>query len=50
MEQELYEQIINNMTMKQLSDLDSTEPLDAEETRKLLSTYITAVTRRDLIM
>lgn len=54
MKQGLYEQIINNITMKQLSELDpelyevGKEKLDAEEARKLLSTYLAAVTRRAL--
>ncbi|WP_027417991.1 DEAD/DEAH box helicase [Aneurinibacillus terranovensis] len=54
MKQGLYEQIINNITKKQLTALDSTvydigkEPLDAEEARKLLSNYLAMVTRRAL--
>jgi superfamily II DNA or RNA helicase len=56
MKQGLYEQIINNITMKQLTALDTSlfcigkEPLDAEEARKLLSNYISMVTRRALKM
>ncbi|SDF33519.1 Helicase conserved C-terminal domain-containing protein [Fontibacillus panacisegetis] len=54
MEQGLYEQIINNITSQQLDELDpemydvGKEKLDAEEARKLLSTYLAAVTRRAL--
>lgn len=54
MKQGLYEQLINNITTKQLAELDpaeysiGTEPLDAEEARKLLSSYLAAVTRRAL--
>lgn len=54
MKQGLYEQIINNITSKQLGELDpelyevGKEKLDAEEARKLLSTYLAAVTRRAL--
>ncbi|MFD0716229.1 DUF3427 domain-containing protein [Paenibacillus sp. GCM10027626] len=52
----LYEQIINNLTRKQLSDLNpslyeiGTESLDPEEGRKQLSNYLAAVTRRALKM
>ncbi|MCG7408975.1 DUF3427 domain-containing protein [Paenibacillus sp. ACRRX] len=52
----LYEQIINNLTRKQISDLDpslyeiGTESLDPEEARKQLSNYLAAVTRRALKM
>ena len=52
----LYEQIINNITRKQLADLDpalyevGTESLDPEEARKQLSNYLAAVTRRALKM
>ncbi|MBP1933235.1 hypothetical protein J2Z37_003248 [Ammoniphilus resinae] len=50
MKQGLYEQIINRDTMNQLSTLDPSyeigkEPMDAEEARKLLSNYISTVTR-----
>lgn len=54
MKQGLYEQIINNVTWKQLAALDSAvydigkEPLDTEEARKLLSNYLAMVTRRAL--
>lgn len=54
MKQGLYEQIINRITVKQLAALDAShydigkEPLDAEEARKLLSQYISGVTRRAL--
>ncbi|CAM4410918.1 DUF3427 domain-containing protein [Paenibacillus alkaliterrae] len=54
MKQGLYEQIINNVTMKQLAVLDPTlydigkESLDPEEARKLLSNYLAMVTRRAL--
>lgn len=50
----LYEQLINQITRKQLASLDSslfafgTEPLDPEEARKQLSTYLATVTRRAL--
>ncbi|MUT65719.1 DUF3427 domain-containing protein [Paenibacillus sp. NEAU-GSW1] len=50
----LYEQIINNLTKKQLAELDpelyeiGKEVLDAEEARKLLSNYLAMVTRRAL--
>ncbi|MGI2295686.1 DUF3427 domain-containing protein [Paenibacillus sp. GXUN7292] len=54
MKQGLYEQIINNVTRKQLAELDPAlydigkEFLDAEEARKLLSNYLAMVTRRAL--
>lgn len=54
MKQGLYEQIINNGTLKQLMSLDLSaydigkEPLDPEEARKLLSNYIAAVIRKAL--
>lgn len=54
MKQGLYEQIMNNGTLKQLASLDPSaydigkEPLDAEEARKLLSNYIAMVIRRAL--
>ncbi|WP_054026568.1 DUF3427 domain-containing protein [Bacillus sp. FJAT-28004] len=54
MKQGLYEQIINNVTTRQLSALDPAlyefgkEPLDPEEARKLLSNYLAVVTRRAL--
>ncbi|GGE00162.1 DUF3427 domain-containing protein [Paenibacillus nasutitermitis] len=54
MKQGLYEQLINKLTRDQLAALDpslfqiGTERLDSEEARKLLSTYISAVTRRAL--
>lgn len=54
MKQGLYEQIINNVTMRQLAALDPTlydigrESLDAEEARKLLSNYLALVTRKAL--
>lgn len=50
----LYEQLINQITRKQLDSLDTrlfafgTEPLDPEEARKQLSTYLATVTRRAL--
>ncbi|OXM13939.1 DUF3427 domain-containing protein [Paenibacillus herberti] len=52
----LYEQLINQLTRKQLSELDPSlyeigiEALDAEEARKQLSNYLAAVTRRALKM
>lgn len=54
MKQGIYEQLINTITREELSALDpdaysiGTERLDAEEARKLLSTYLAAVTRRAL--
>jgi superfamily II DNA or RNA helicase len=54
MKQGLYEQLINKLTKDQLSILDPSlfqigkELMDPEEARKLLSTYISAVTRRAL--
>jgi superfamily II DNA or RNA helicase len=54
MKQGLYEQLINNSTLKHLSTLDPSlyqigkEPLDAEEARKLLSNYISMATRKAL--
>ncbi len=54
MKQGLYEQLINNATLKHLSTLDPAlyqvgkEPLDAEEARKLLSNYLSTVTRNAL--
>jgi len=50
MKQGLYEQIINRETMNQLTTLDPSyeigkETIDAEEARKLLSNYISTVTR-----
>lgn len=54
MKQGLYEQIINNGTLRQLGALDPSaydigkEPLDPEEARKLLSNYIATVIRRAL--
>lgn len=54
MKQGLYEQLINQLTVKQLAGLDSSafeigkERLDVEEARKLLSNYIALVTRRAL--
>ncbi|MBB3114554.1 superfamily II DNA or RNA helicase [Paenibacillus phyllosphaerae] len=54
MKQGLYEQIINNLTKKQLALLESEsfaigkEALDVEEARKLLSNYLAFVTRRAL--
>ncbi|HEY2493715.1 MAG TPA: hypothetical protein VGI33_12515 [Paenibacillus sp.] len=54
MRQGLYEQIINNITAKQVSALDperyeiGREPLDAEEARKMLSNYLAMVTRKAL--
>jgi len=56
MKQGLYEQIINNMTAKQIAELDLTqyiigrEPLDAEEARKTLANYISSVTRKALTL
>lgn len=50
----LYEQIINHVTKRQLSALDSAvydigkESLDPEEARKVLSSYLASVTRRAL--
>ncbi|WP_379135244.1 DUF3427 domain-containing protein [Paenibacillus sp. sgz500958] len=54
MKQGIYEQIINNITRQQLESLDpgvydiGKEPLDAEEARKLLTSYLATVTRRAL--
>jgi len=54
MRQGLYEQLINTLTKTKLAALDPAqyqigiEPIDPEEARKLLSTYIAAVTRRAL--
>lgn len=54
MRQGLYEQLINNLTHKQLMDLDQSlydigrESLDPDEARKLLSNYLATVTRRAL--
>ncbi|NEU62819.1 DEAD/DEAH box helicase [Paenibacillus sp. ALJ109b] len=54
MKQGIYEQLINIITRQEISALDpdvyniGTEKLDAEEARKLLSTYLAAVTRRAL--
>src|SRR5665647_1512887 len=54
MKQGLYEQIINNLTKKQIAKLDSSkydigkEALDPEEARKLLSNYLAMVTRKAL--
>lgn len=54
MKQGLYEQIINNLTRRQLLTLDGSlyeigiEPLDAEEARKVLSNYLGTVIRRAL--
>lgn len=54
MKQGLYEQIINNVTAKQLRELDlfqfdiGTERLDTEEARKHLASYISSVTRKAL--
>jgi len=56
MKQGLYEQIINNMTAKQLAALDLSqfnigrEPLDVEEAKKVLAHYISSVTRTALMM
>ena len=48
----IYEQIINEKLKKQLATLTDhdiqTEPLDVEEARKMLATYISQVTRRAL--
>ena len=50
----IYEEIINSKVKSQLADLSideytiDIEKLDAEETRKLLSTYISTVTRKAL--
>ncbi|WP_458413802.1 DUF3427 domain-containing protein [Schinkia sp. CFF1] len=54
LKQGIYEEIINAKLKKKLATLDcekfevGKEPLDPEEARKLLSTYISAVTRRAL--
>lgn len=54
MKQGLYEQIINNLTRRQLLTLDGSlyeigiEPLDPEEARKALSNYLGTVIRRAL--
>lgn len=54
MKQGIYEQLINTITRQEISALDpdvyniGTEKLNAEEARKLLSTYLAAVTRRAL--
>ncbi|WP_276357044.1 DUF3427 domain-containing protein [Cohnella caldifontis] len=56
MQQGLYEQVINRMIAQKLAGLPpeayavGKEKLDVEEARKLLSTYIAAVTRRALKM
>jgi superfamily II DNA or RNA helicase len=56
MKQGLYEQIMNNLTKRQLSDLDPSlykigiERLDSEEARKQLANYLATVTRRALKM
>lgn len=56
MKQGLYEQVINRLIASRLAELDPNvmeigkEPLDVEEARKMLSTYIAAVTRRALKM
>ncbi|WP_373228836.1 DUF3427 domain-containing protein [Cohnella sp.] len=56
MKQGLYEQVINQLTAKQLTSLNTSEfeigkeKLDVEEARKLLSSYIGLVTRRALKM
>lgn len=50
----IYEQIINHNIKNELENLNlenyeiGTEPLDTEEARKLLSTYISAITRKAL--
>lgn len=54
LKQGIYEEIINQRLKKELVSLDmekfevGKEPIDLEEARKLLSTYISAVTRRAL--
>ncbi|OFW78408.1 MAG: NgoFVII family restriction endonuclease, partial [Alicyclobacillus sp. RIFOXYA1_FULL_53_8] len=54
MKQGIYEQVINNMTARQLAELDlekydiGTDSLDAEEARKFLANYISTVTRKAL--
>jgi len=56
MKQGLYEQIINNLTRKQLAKLDLSEfdigrePLDPEEARKMLANYLATVIRKALKM
>jgi len=51
--QGIYEQIINQKLKHELASLDYSfdigkEPLDVEEARKMLSSYISNVTRRAL--
>jgi superfamily II DNA or RNA helicase len=54
MKQGIYEEIINQQLKKELGTLDleefeiGTEQIDPEEARKLLSTYISAITRKAL--
>ena len=52
-QQGIYEEIINQKLKNELMDLDGTfdigkEPIDVEEARKILSSYISSVTRRAL--
>ena len=52
-QQGIYEEIINQKLKNELTNLDSTfdigkEPIDVEEARKILSSYISSVTRRAL--
>ncbi|WP_053363452.1 hypothetical protein [Bacillus sp. FJAT-27251] len=54
MKQGIYEEIINQQLKNELETLDleefeiGTEQIDPEEARKLLSTYISAITRKAL--
>ena len=52
-QQGIYEEIINRKLKNELTNLDSTfnigkEPIDVEEARKILASYISSVTRRAL--
>ena len=53
LKQGIYEQIINQKFKNELGTFDTTyeigiEPIDVEEARKMLSSYISQVTRRAL--
>lgn len=54
MKQGIYEEIINQKLKNELSGIDTnsfeigTEPIDVEEARKILSSYISSVTRKAL--
>ena len=52
-QQGIYEEIINQRLKNELTNLDRTfdigkEPIDVEEARKFLSSYISSVTRKAL--